>query len=100
MVRALLGMSVVLALIAGFDAFRGDHWDQFTMLVILAALSLAAIAFEARRPVSVRVRPDLFVWVQEHAARTDDDPQRVLDRALAAYRAEMLPDAEDDVDGP
>ena len=90
--RTLLGTSVVLALIAALDAFRGDHWDQFAMLGLLVALLVGAIAVDTRRRASVRLRPDLLSWVRDHAARTDDEPPRVVDRALAAYRAEMLPD--------
>ncbi len=97
--RVLLGTSVVVASIACLDAFRGNHWDQFTMLAVLAGVGLVALVIESRRSTSVRLRPDLFRWVEEHAAQTDDETRRVVDRAVASYRAEMLPDAVTHTDG-
>lgn len=92
--RALLATSVVLALIAALDAARGSHWDQFTMLTVIAGIGLGALALESRRRTSVRLRPDLLSWVEGHASRTDDEPRRIVDRAVAAYRAEISPDAD------
>ena len=96
--RMLLGVSILVAVVAAIDAARGAHWDQFALLCALGALSLIALVGAGRR--AVRPRPDLMNWVEQQAAVTDDDPNRVVDRALAAYRAQMLPDAEDDRVGP
>ena len=87
MVRTLLVSSIVVATVAGIDAGRGDHWDQFAMLLILGSLSAIALAVDTRRAPSVRLRPDLLAWVEDLASRTDDEPPRVVDRAVAAYRA-------------
>lgn len=97
--RMLLCASLVIVLVAGVDAVRGDHWDQVVMLSVLALLIGSALGLWLRARCSIRLRPDLFAWVQAHAAHTDDEPRRVVDRALAAYRAEMLPDAEEGTDG-
>lgn len=93
--RVLLGVSIVVAVVAAVDAARGSHWDQFAMLVLLAALSASALAALVRAGRLIRLRPDLMAWVDGHAALSDDEPQRVVNRALAAYRAQMLPDAEE-----
>ena len=93
--RTLLITSVCLASIAGLDAVRGDHWDQFAILVVLVVLGVAALVVNGRQRSAVRLRPELHAWLEDHAARTDDEPRRVLDRALAAYRAGMLPHADD-----
>jgi len=90
--RILFGVSILVAVVAAVDAARGAHWDQFALLCVLAALSLTALIGTGR---TVQPRPDLMNWVEQQAAVTDDDPNRVVDRALAAYRAQMLPDAED-----
>ena len=90
--RMLFGVSILVAVVAAIDAARGAHWDQFALLCVLAALSLIALVGAGR---TVEPRPDLMNWVEQQAAVTDDDPNRVVDRALAAYRAQMLPDAED-----
>jgi hypothetical protein len=90
--RMLLGVSILVAVVAAIDAARGAHWDQFALLCVLGALSLIALVGAGR---SVRPRPDLMNWVEQQSAVTDDDPNRVVDRALAAYQAQMLPDADD-----
>ena len=91
--RVLFGVSILVGVVAAIDAARGGHWDQFALLCVLVALSLIALVAAGR---TVKPRPDLMNWVEEQAAITDDDPSRVVDRALAAYRAQMLPDSEDD----
>lgn len=90
--RMLSGISILVAVVAAIDAARGAHWDQFALLCVLAALSLIALVGAGR---TVEPRPDLMNWVEEQAAVTDDDPNRIVDRALAAYRAQMLPDVQD-----
>jgi len=96
-VRMLLGVSTLIAVVAAIDAALGAHWDQFALLCVLGVLSLIALVGAGR---SVRLRPDLMNWVEQQSAVTDDDPNRVVDRALAAYRAQMLPDTEDGRVGP
>ena len=95
--RTLLGISMLIAIVAAIDAARGAHWDQFALLCVLGALSLIALGTAGR---AVRPRPDLMNWVEQQAAVTDDGPNRVVDRALAAYQAQMLPDAKGGRVGP
>ena len=90
--RMLLGVSILLAAVAALDAARGGHWDQFVLLCALAAIAVTVIVGTGH---TVRPRPDLMNWVEQQAALADDDPNRVVDRALAAYRAQMLAEAED-----
>ena len=93
--RLLLGASLLVAGVAALDAIRGDHWDQFAMLIVIAALAVAGLALRAREGNTVRLRADLMAWVEQQAAVTDDEPRLVIDRALAAYRARMLPESEE-----
>lgn len=98
--RTLQGVSILVAVVAAIDAARGAHWDQFALLCVLGALSSIALIILVGAGRSVRPRPDLMNWVEQQSAMTDDDPSRVVDRALAAYRAQMLPDSEDGRVGP
>ena len=98
MVRTLLVSSIVVATVAGIDAVRGDHWDQVAMLLILGSLSAISLAVDTRRAPSVRLRPDLLAWVEDLAARTDDEPRRVVDRAVGAYRAKFSTTPEEFAD--
>lgn len=90
--RMLLAFSILVAAVAALDAARGGHWDQFALLCALAAIASVVLVGTGR---TVRPRRDLMNWVEQQAALTDDDPTRIVDRALAAYRAQMLPEADD-----
>jgi predicted Co/Zn/Cd cation transporter (cation efflux family) len=89
--RILLATIVLFAAVAAFDAVRGEHWDQFAMLVAIVVVAVAALALYLRRRPGVRPRSDLMAWLADQAALTDDSPDAISDRALAAYRAEFLP---------
>ena len=89
---ALLTISSVLTVVAAVDAARDGHWDQFAMLVAIGLTTVALWFRLAALRDAVRPRTDLMGWVRTHAAETDDEPQLVVDRALAAYRAGILPD--------
>ena len=41
------------------------------------------------------LRREWYPEFQKGTRLFDDDPNRIVDRALAAYRSQMLPDAED-----
>jgi hypothetical protein len=88
--RVLLAMIVLFASVAAFDAVRGGHWDQFAMLLVIAALAVVSLALYLSRRPGVRPRSDLMAWLDDQAALTDDSPDAIADRALAAYRAELL----------
>ncbi len=103
----VLAGTALLALVGAFDAARGGHWDQFAILLAIAALSWVGLSVRVPARRTVAPRADLLRWVREHAATTDDEPNRVVDRALAAYRAGLMPDeplpdgaAEPSGDGP
>lgn len=88
--RILLATIVLFAAVAAFDAARGGHWDQFAMLVVIVVLAAAGLVLYRRRRPGVRPRSDLMAWLADQAALTDDSPDAIADRALAAYRAEFL----------
>ncbi len=92
--KIVLMISVLVSAMAAVDAARGEHWDQFFLLVVLVVLQTGAWALARTFDTAVRLRRDLRSWVVEHAALTDDTPDAVVDRAMAAYRAEFLPRAE------
>lgn len=92
--KIVLLLSVVVAALAAVDAVRGEHWDQFFLLVVLVAFQALAWSLARTFDTAVRLRRDLRSWVVDHAALTDDTPDAVVDRAMAAYRAEFLPHSE------
>jgi hypothetical protein len=53
-------------------------------LLILLFVSLNQAQF--RKEGSVRLRPDLWDWVNRRAEETNETPQRITERSIAAYR--------------
>ena len=98
--RLLLGTSILLATVAALDAARGPHWDQFAMLVVLGLLSAGALWMSRVNRAAIVPRADLARWVREQSALTDDEPASIVDRALAAYRAQFLRTPRDETAPP
>lgn len=74
------------------------HGDPMTRAVLVAVLFLiglvlllfVSIATSAtRRDGSVKVRSDLWEWLNQRAEATNEDPGRIAERALAQYRDEV-----------
>lgn len=62
---------------------------QIGLVVLLGFVELTRV----RRPGSrgVRVRSDLWAWVQDRCAESGEAPEDVVDRAVAAYRDRLGP---------
>ena len=92
--RRVFGAILVISAVAALDAARGNHWDQLAMSIVVGSLALAGLMLSVSLRNTVRLRADLMAWIEQQAAMTDDEPRMVADRAIAAYRAQMLPDAD------
>jgi hypothetical protein len=79
---------LVLAVACALDAARTDRWS----LTVLAGGSIAAtlvVLALARDRRLVRLRADLATWVTSTTAATGEPPERLVDRAVSAYRAQL-----------
>jgi hypothetical protein len=85
--RVVRVLILLVAVVAALDALRGEHWDQFVMLLAIAVLLATDLVLRRLAPPSITLRPDLVSWLRDEAARTDDTPELVADRAVATYRA-------------
>ncbi len=90
--RVIRVLALLIAVVGSLDALRGDHWDQFGMLVAIAALLVADLVLRHFASPSITLRPDLVSWLQDEAAHTDDTPELIADRAVATYRATITSD--------
>lgn len=89
--RALLVLvlATLVSLVGLVDAVVDRTWDfavVFGLAIVLLALLLA------RAPtgrVTLTVRRDLASWAAEQAVATGETPDDVVDRCLAAVRADM-----------
>lgn len=96
--RVLMSLALLLAIAAtsAIDAIRTEHWA----LVVLAAVSMivtGGLLATMRDRRAVRLRADLATWVTRTTAATGEPPERMVDRAVSAYRAEL--DGTDGRDG-
>jgi hypothetical protein len=72
--------------------WHGDDMTRAVLAAVLFSIGLLVLLFLAlsqdrlHREGRVRIRPDLAEWVNRRAEETNETPQRVTERAIAAYR--------------
>lgn len=92
LIRLLLAMTALVCAVGLVDAAVGAVWDlvvvQGAVLVLLGVLALASSVGRAH----VRLRRDLFRWLERYAAEGGERTADVADRAVAAYRAGLTAD--------
>ncbi|MGY1607789.1 MULTISPECIES: hypothetical protein [unclassified Geodermatophilus] len=81
---ALLGVAVALV-----DALRGADTDLVLLLGAVLLVQLAALGARTRGRSAVALRPDLAAWLHRQSASTGEPVERLADRCVAAYRAEL-----------
>lgn len=95
--RAVLLLTLVVAVVGAVDAAVGGVWDLFTVFSLVGVLQLVLLLRLSGRRPAVPVRADLVRWLRDRAAAEGETPERIIDRALGAYRAGMVggsPDAD------
>ena len=89
-------VSAVAIAVALVDVIIAGTWDTAVVLGFALLLQLLLIAsLHAPRP-TVSLRGDLYRWLDERASATGEPVERITDRCVAAYRANLTADD----DGP
>jgi hypothetical protein len=88
--RIFIVATFAVASVGALDAARGGIDDLIAVFVIVAALQ-AMLFFVLRlgRRRQVAVRSDLAEWLEERSAITGETVERIADRCIAQYRADM-----------
>lgn len=88
--RLLASMSVLAALAAAglVEAIRLGHAGLSVVLALALVVTVGGFTTLRQRTV-VSLRGDLAVWVARTTAATGEAPERLVDRAVSAYRAEL-----------
>lgn len=92
---AAVTAAAVLTAIALIDVARERTWDLAPVLAAVLVLQLGVLVGSGRSRPEVTVRVDLHRWLSQRSAQTGEDPDRLADRCIAAYRAELTSDAGD-----
>lgn len=75
--------------------WHGDPMTRAVLVAVLFLIGLVLLLFVSistgatRREGSVKVRADLWEWLNRRAEQTNEDPGRIAERALAQYRDEV-----------
>ncbi|BCK56067.1 hypothetical protein NWFMUON74_38390 [Nocardia wallacei] len=85
----LLTLVVLAAGIGIIDAATARTWDLVAVFGVIMALAVAAASGLPGGRRVLTLRPDLAHWLALRAAAAGEPPDRVADRAIAAYRAGM-----------
>lgn len=98
--RVLGALVAVIVAVALVDSTLSRNWDLVFVLAMALAVQLALIvSLHAPRP-AVPLRGDLFRWLEERAAATGEPVEHIADRCVAAYRAGLIGEPNDDGGGP
>jgi hypothetical protein len=88
--RTVLVLTVAVAAIGVVDAAVGRNWDLLTVFALVGLLQLVLLLRLSGRRPAVPLRADLVHWLRDRAEAEGESPDRVLDRAVSAYRAGLL----------
>lgn len=80
--------ALTVATVGAVDAGRDRNGDLLVVFLVIVALQAAILL--GRRPRdrrTISMRRDLADWVDEHARRTGDTTEQMVDRMAAEYRA-------------
>jgi NAD/NADP transhydrogenase beta subunit len=88
--RALLVLATVVSLVGLVDAVVSRTWDFAVVFALALALQLLLLLRVQTGRVPVTVRRDLAGWASEQAVATGETTEEVVDRCLAAVRANVV----------
>jgi hypothetical protein len=89
-IRALVVTTLLVACIGVLDALVGEDLDLVAVFASIAAVQLLLLFRLGGRRRDTTLRADLARWVRDQASTHGESSDAVLDRAVAAYRAELL----------
>ncbi len=90
--RAVLVLTVAVAVVGAIDAAVSVDWDLFVVFVLIGLLQLVLLLRLSGRRPSVSVRADLVRWLRDRAASEGESTERIVDRAVSAYRDGLVGD--------
>ncbi|MCP3857425.1 MAG: hypothetical protein GY745_01105 [Actinomycetia bacterium] len=89
-IRALVMTTGLVAMVGAVDATIGKAYDLVAVFVSIALVQLMLLIRLGSRRRDVTLRADLAVWTRDRASSQAETSEAILDRAVAAYRAELL----------
>jgi hypothetical protein len=88
--RAVLLFACAVAVVGGLDAGFGGSWDLVAVFILVASMQLVLLLRLSSRRPAVPLRSDLVCWLRDRAALEGDTAELIADRAVSAYRADLL----------
>jgi hypothetical protein len=88
--RTVLVLTVAVAAIGVVDAAVGRNWDLLFVFALVGLLQLVLLLRLSGRRPAVPLRADLVHWLRDRSEAEGESPERILDRAVSAYRAGLL----------
>ena len=90
--RALLVLvlATLVAAVGLVDAVVSRTWDFAVVFALAVGLQLLLVLRAQTGRVTVTVRRDLAAWASEQAVATGESADEVLDRCVAAVRADVV----------
>ena len=92
--RSLLAATLICLGVGLVDALVEGHTDTAVIVACATALLAAYAAHQWRQRPTIPVRRDHAVWLHERAVEGEESMTAVVDRAVGAYRAGLLPEGD------
>lgn len=87
--RALLAALLTVAVVGVVDAAIAEEPDLVALFLIIVLLGLVLWARVGTRRRPLRVRADLWAWLQLRSDLSGEPVEAIADRALATYRLQL-----------
>lgn len=86
----VLALAILVSLVGLLDAVVGGTWDFAVVFALAVALQLLLLVQAPNGRVVLTVRRDLAAWASDRAVATGESPDEVVDRCVAAVRADLV----------
>ena len=86
----VLLLATVVAVVGLVDAVVSETWDFAVVFALAVGLQLLLLLRAQAGRVSMTVRRDLAAWATEQAVATGESADEVVDRCVAAVRADVV----------
>ncbi len=84
-----------LEVVRNAGIWQGDPFARAILVSVFFTIGLVVLVYAAitrqqgTQPGQVRLRPDLWAWLERESAETNESPSRLAERAIAVYRSRL-----------
>lgn len=90
----LVVVTAIVAAVGLVDAIVSDEADFIAVFGVMVLLLAALLLRTQTSRVRITLRSDLVAWIRRRSAASGEPMEAIVDRAVAAYRAQFVSDLD------